>query len=235
MCNLYRLDKGQDHLRRYFKVTQDDIGNMPPLPGIFPDMMAPVIRTDGVSSNGADGRVMEMMRWGMPTPPRYLRPGAIDRGVTNVRETRSPHWYTWLKPEHRCLVPATAFSEPTDEADPATGKKRWAWFALAEDLPLFAFAGIWASWHGTRGTKKNPIEGRHTLFAFLTTEANAVVAPIHSKAMPVLLTTPEECDRWLSAPLEDALKLQRPLPDDALRMVAIVEKADEWVPTVAAE
>jgi hypothetical protein len=52
MCNLCRLDKGQDHLRRYFKVTQDDIGNMPPLPGIFPDMRAPVIRTDGASSNG---------------------------------------------------------------------------------------------------------------------------------------------------------------------------------------
>jgi putative SOS response-associated peptidase YedK len=111
--------------------------------------------------------------------------------VTNVRDTRSPHWYASLKPEHRCLVPATAFSEPTDEADPATGKKRWAWFALDEDLPLFAFAGIWATWHGTRGTKKAPVEGRHTLYAFPTTEADAVVAPIHSKAMPVLLTTPD--------------------------------------------
>ena len=32
------------------------------------------------------------------------------------------------------------------------------------------------------------------LFAFLTTELNAVVAPIHAKAMPVILTTPEEVD-----------------------------------------
>jgi putative SOS response-associated peptidase YedK len=192
-------------------------------------MMAPIIRQEGGE------RVMQMARWGMPTPPRYMKAGAIDRGVTNVRDTRSPHWYAWLKPEHRCLVPATAFSEPTDEAEPATGRKRWAWFALDEDLPLFAFAGIWASWHGTRGTKKNPVEGRHTLYAFLTTQANAVVAPVHSKAMPVLLTTPDEQAAWLSAPLEEALKLQRPLPDDALRMVAMVEKADEWVPAAAAE
>jgi putative SOS response-associated peptidase YedK len=155
MCNLYRLDKGQDHLRRFFKVGRDDSGNQPPLPGIYPDMMAPII----CQENGE--RIMQMARWGMPTPPRCL----IDRGVTNVRDTRPPHWRAWLKPESRCLVPATAFSEPTDEPDPATGRKRWAWFALSEDLPLFAFAGIWCSWTGTRGTKKNPVEGRHTLYA----------------------------------------------------------------------
>jgi len=65
--------------------------------------------------------------------------------------------------------------------------------------------------------------------------ANAVVAPIHSRAMPVLLTTTDEQDAWLSAPLEEALKAQRPLPDDALRMVAMVDKADEWIPAAAAE
>jgi putative SOS response-associated peptidase YedK len=52
MCNLYRLDKGQDTLRRFFKVTQDDTGHMPPLPDIFPDMMVPVILADPPSSNG---------------------------------------------------------------------------------------------------------------------------------------------------------------------------------------
>jgi putative SOS response-associated peptidase YedK len=59
-----------------------------------------------------------------------------------------------------------------------------------------------------------------------------MVAPVHSKAMPVLLTSPDEQAAWLSAPLEEALKLQRPLPDDALRMAALVEKADEWVPAL---
>ena len=37
------------------------------------------------------------------------------------------------------------------------------------------------------------------LFAFLTTEPNDVVAPIHAKAMPVILTTDEERGVWLSA------------------------------------
>jgi putative SOS response-associated peptidase YedK len=62
------------------------------------------------------------------------------------------------------------------------------------------------------------------LFGFLTTEPNAVVAPIHPKAMPVILTTPAEVDLWLLADAPKALKLQRPLPDDALQIVSSSEK-----------
>ena len=69
-------------------------------------------------------------------------------------------------------------------------------------------------------------ETTNDLFAFLTTEPNAVVAPIHPKAMPVILTKPEEIEQWLEAPAPEALKLQRPLPDDALRIVARGEKED---------
>lgn len=64
------------------------------------------------------------------------------------------------------------------------------------------------------------------MFGFLTTQANAVVAPIYSKAMPVILTTTAELDQWLEADTPDALALQRPLPDDALRIVAKGEKED---------
>jgi putative SOS response-associated peptidase YedK len=64
------------------------------------------------------------------------------------------------------------------------------------------------------------------MFGFLTTEANAVVAPIHPKAMPVILTTPEEVDLWLEGEMPEALKLQRPLPDGFLRIVGRGEKED---------
>jgi putative SOS response-associated peptidase YedK len=71
-------------------------------------------------------------------------------------------------------------------------------------------------------------EGQTTndLFAFLTTEPNAIVAPIHAKAMPVILTTPEEVDAWMTAPAQKALMLQRPLPNSVLRIVARGEKED---------
>jgi putative SOS response-associated peptidase YedK len=44
--------------------------------------------------------------------------------------------------------------------------------------------------------------------------------------MPVILTTAEEIETWMTAPAQEALKLQRPLPDGALRIVARGEKLD---------
>jgi putative SOS response-associated peptidase YedK len=97
-------------------------------------------------------------------------------------------------------------------------KKAPVWFALGEERPLACFAGIWTNWTSVRKVK----EGEVTcdLFAFLTTEANAEVAPIHPKAMPVILTDEGEIDMWLNAPTAVALELQRPLANGRLQIVA---------------
>jgi hypothetical protein len=144
----------------------------------------------------ADGeRELAMGRWGMPSPAFAFKGRATDPGVTNVRNTSSPHWRRWLGPANRCIVPFTSFSEY--ETGPG-GKKSPVWFALGEDRPLACFAGIWTSWTSVRKSKEGEITC--DLYAFLTTEANAEVAPIHPKAMPVILTTQQEVDVWLNAP-----------------------------------
>ena len=217
MCNLYRMTSSQQAIRDFTRTLRDLTGNLPLQPSIYPDQSAPIVRT------GADGdRELALARWGMPSPAFALEGKRVDRGVTNVRNTTSPHWRRWLAPASQCVVPLTAFSEPGRTPE---GKHQPAWFALTDGQPLAFFAGIWTGWTSVRKLA----EGEVTcdLFAFLTTTPNAEVGAIHPKAMPAILTRPDEVDTWLTAPWEVARKLQRPLRDGALALLTepVVEAA----------
>jgi len=56
MCNLYSLTKGQQAIRELARAMSDRTGNLPPLPGIFPDYQAPIVR------NQPEGRELTMAR-----------------------------------------------------------------------------------------------------------------------------------------------------------------------------
>jgi putative SOS response-associated peptidase YedK len=216
MCNLYSLTKGQQAIREAARAMRDVTGNLPTFPGIFPDYAAPIVR------NAPDGvRELSTARWGMPSPVFALKGRNSDPGVTNVRNVSSPHWRRWLGVESRCVVPFTSFAENELQPD---GSRPPTWFAFDVSRPLAFFAGIWTRWKSVRKVKEGETE--NDIFAFLTTEPNAVVAPIHPKAMPVILTTADEIETWMTAPAKVALELQQPLPDGALRIVARGKKQD---------
>jgi putative SOS response-associated peptidase YedK len=121
------------------------VGNLPPMPGVFPDYPAPVVR------NTCAEREMVTMRWGMPPPPRAGGPP-----VTNIRNTSSRIGGAGSSLRAANWSPANSFAEYAPEPNPETKKKDVVWFALNDDRPLFAFGGLWTEFKGDRGTKSKP-------------------------------------------------------------------------------
>jgi len=121
--------------------------------------------------------------------------------MTNVRQLDLPQWRKLAeKPENRCIVPLTEFCEFTpDKHDLGDGKpplKGEMWFGVT-DQPVFAVAGFWQSTQIGNG------------FTMVTCAPNALVAPIHPKAMVTILET-DDIDTWLRGSYADIAALQKP-------------------------
>jgi DNA polymerase-4 len=190
MCTLYSITTNQAAIIALFRVVNRYVGNLAPMPGVFPDYKAPIVR------NGAEGRELATARWGMPSSQHALMEATKKRaakleakgnpvdfkellrmepdgGTTNIRNVKSKHWTRWLGAENRCVVPFNSFSE----FNKAEGGD--IWFALEETRPLACFAGIWTNWTSVRKVKEG--ETTNDLYAFLTTEPNAEVGAIHPR------------------------------------------------------
>ncbi|MBX7482971.1 SOS response-associated peptidase family protein [Qipengyuania qiaonensis] len=155
-------------------------------------------RKQGIVARDHSGeRILDTMQWGVPLKMKGKRPGStVTKRITNVRNLKSPFWRSMLaEPSNRCLVPFNEFAEPK----PNAGREE-CWFKVS-DAEVSAFAGIW------RETEEGPA------YAFLTCEPNPLVAPIHPKAMPVILH-PEDYNRWLAG--DDAGGFAEPFPSQLM-------------------
>jgi putative SOS response-associated peptidase YedK len=75
MCNLYSITTNKEAISALFRVVNRYVGNLAPMPGVFPDYKAPIDRT------GADGRELATARWGMPSSAHALMEATKKRAV----------------------------------------------------------------------------------------------------------------------------------------------------------
>ena len=187
MCNLYRMTATISEVANLFGSLKNERSNLPSYDAIYPDQEAPIVRKT------ESGLKIDAVKWGVPGWKDGMRP------ITNVRNLSSNFWRRMLNdPKNRCLVPVTSFCEWTG----VKGNKRKIWFSMKSE-PLFAFAGLW------RNTDNGP------RYAFLTCVTNSIVAPIHPKAMPVILK-PVAYEQWLKAEFREAIALAKPYDAHAM-------------------
>jgi len=213
MCNRYEQRGNVSQIKKLAKFLKRELyttpatDNIGPQDSVYPDQDAPIIR----NGSGSDLELI-MARWGFPPIPDEKA------AITNIRNLKSKWWANvnreWLvERKYRCLVPFTAFAEPVRDS---------TWF-ITPVVEVPCFAGIWRPWSGERsveqpGQKRRSREARDwTLYSFLTTEANDIVRPVHPKAMPVILTDPDEQNEWLNGG-EASLHLQRQLPNNQIEI-----------------
>ena len=115
----------------------------------------------------------------------------------------------------RCVVPADGFFEWRGDAK----NRQPIWFHRA-DGGLILFAGLYESWQPV-------INEWQRTFTIVTTEANALLEPVHDR-MPVILLD-DAADRWMDPRETDLEALQSllvPAPPDLLIATPVSQRAN---------
>jgi putative SOS response-associated peptidase YedK len=187
MCGRYTLTTriGQDVADRFD--IRDSAQLVPETLGRFN-----VCPTEPVAVVTAE-REARALRWGLV--PAFARELGKGFEPINLRSetvaTKQP--FAKLLPDagHRCLVLADGWYEWLKAE--RKGAPRIPFRYTVDGGALFAFPGLWSERRIGGDTVAS--------VALLTTQANAVAAPVHGR-MPVVLAGPEEEAAWLSAELD---------------------------------
>lgn len=207
MCGRYQLTvKGREISERFNTALFDTLhrpakegGEEPKGFNCAPMQWLPVI-------TNAEPHKISYFRWGLV--PRWAKdPSKAVKMINSRAETvREQPAFRRAFIRQRCLVPANGFYEWKKE----TGQP-YRFFLKNESL--FAMAAVWEQW-------VSPLGVSLFTFAILTTNANALMQPVHHR-MPVILP-PEAEHQWLFNHHEDALHhLLKPYPDDSMGMYPV--------------
>jgi len=194
MCGRFQLSvKGKEISERFNTEVFDEMYK--PSFNCAPTQLLPVI-TD------ASPYKMSMLHWGfIPSWTKNLRVGNKNFNCRAETINEKPSFRSAFR-RQRCLVPANGFYEWKND-----GTKQAFYFHLKNES-LFAMAGIWDVWRSPDGSLIHS-------FSVITTEANALMAPIHQR-MPVIL--PKEIEtRWIyTTDYKQLVAYLKPYPADEM-------------------
>lgn len=224
MCGRYTIGlEAQDlreELARYYGVE-------PPQTALYPNFNAAPRQVLPLVIREEDGhRRLLLMQWGLiPRWEHDAEHGKFRPINARAATVRTLPTFRHLVKSHRGLVAATAFIE-WDRRH----KGKQPFLFRPSDRPLFSFAGLWDEW---RGSGPNAPAPRRS-FTILTTEPNALVAPLHDR-MPVMLRREDEAT-WLDPELdpEQLDALMRPYAPEAMERYPISPRVN-WARNNAPE
>jgi len=190
MCNLYRIEKNPDAIRRLFADVQIPLTFPEGVPNIEPADVritdrAPVVRWN----KDAAAAELVVRRWSWPS--------SHGSPLFNLRSDGRNF------PKDRCLVPMDGFYEFTAPADPAQ-KRKDCWLFRPPEGRALAIAGL---------LRDHPEVGE--AFTLLTAPPGPDVAPYHSRQ--IVLLPPERWRNWLDGSVRSS-ELLKPTPEGALEV-----------------
>jgi putative SOS response-associated peptidase YedK len=200
MCGRFSLISSEELIRRIFRLNRAPLRSRY---NIAPSQDAPVIHIKYETGE----REWTAMRWGL-IPPWAKDISFGSRAINAQGETlfEKPAFRQAAK-KRRALIPTNGFFEWEKK-----GNSKQPYYIYLRDQQPFAFAGLWESWQGDSETPM-------LSFTIITTQANELMAPIHSR-MPVILS-PADYERWLdpeNQSSDNLAPLLHPYPPDEMAL-----------------
>ncbi len=213
MCGRYVSVSSPTILAERFNVEEVRVEESESNYNVTPRAEVPVV----AESQGH--RVLDLVRWGLV--PSWAKDLSIGDRQINARAERitTANSYKRAFERRRCIIPADGFYEWEVLESPLKKKPKQPWFFRARDGEPLAFAGLWEIWHDPKIGDDAP---RIRTCVIITTEANALVSPVHDR-MPVIL--PESAwNQWLDRENHDTAALHKlliPAADGVLERWAV--------------
>jgi len=178
---------------------------------VAPRQFMPIV---GVNSAGV--RTAKLARWGLVPSWAKGKPKSEPINARCETVATSPMFRQAIA-RRRCLVPADGFFEWQGSKPP-----RQPYFIHLRSDDPFAFAGVWERWRADNDPEAQPLD----TFTILTTSANELMSPIHSR-MPVIIAT-ADYDRWLDRSIgtEGVADLLKPYPAEEMEAYTVSRRVN---------